>query len=108
MIDRLIHLGFLRLALLSLALVNALIPPLDSLLRQGQPAPGWEVVPAIINPVMAPIFIVVIIFDIVMAKVRAADAPPDEAGYFRFAVRVDVTVIFLTLLFWVPFFNALF
>ncbi len=102
------QLGFLRLGLLTLALVNALIPPLDGLLRQGSAAPGWEIVPTIINPVMAPIFIVVIIFDIVMSKVRAADASADEAGFFRFAVRVDVAFIFLTLLVWVPFFNSLF
>jgi hypothetical protein len=108
LITMLNSLGFLRQALLGLALINALIPLVDSLLRNDNAAPGWAVVPEIVCPVLAPIFVVVIFFDIVMSKVRAADAEGDDRAFFRRVARIEAIVIGLTLLYWVPFFLSSF
>ena len=104
----LLQLGFLRLALLGLALVNVLIPLTTLLIAGADADDGWFVIPTVICPVMAPIFVVVIFFDIVMSKVRAADAGPEDGGFFRFIVRLETSVIILTLLFWVPYFISRF
>ena len=98
-------LGFLRLALLGLALLNALIPLVDSLLRDDSIASSWAAVPEIVCPVLAPIFVVVIFFDIVMSKVRAADAGGAEREFFRRVARIETIVIGITLLYWIPFFS---
>ncbi len=103
--------GLLRLGLLTLAMISMLVPtiewvvtelhgelPDDSLLALGG---------GLIAPVMAPVLIVLLLLDVIMAKVRAADDPTASGDQYRLISRVDSFLILVMLIFWVPFFYSL-
>ena len=101
-------LGFLRLALLALALLNTLLPLVGILAGIGAGDHGlWNLAVTMITPVMAPLFVVVLLFDYIMSRVRAADAEGERRALYTRIARVELAVILLTLLFWVPFFIEL-
>ena len=56
---------------------------------------------------MAPLLAVVLLFDYIMSRVRAADATGFEHDRFVRIGRIELAVMVLTLLFWVPFFAAM-
>jgi hypothetical protein len=64
----------------------------------------WTVLTTVIAPVLAPLFIVVILFDYIMSRVRAADADGELRGLFVSIGRIELAVIGICLLFWVPYF----
>ena len=104
-------LGFLRLGLFGLAIVSMLIPIIEWLAIQsvGELSEGSMLTlsAGLIAPVMAPMLIVVILLDVIMAKVRASDDPTGSADLYRMISRVDAVVIIVMLFFWVPFFISL-
>lgn|GEM_PF-1053769 len=104
-------LGFLRLGLIGLAIVSMLIPLLEWLVTQatGELPEGalLSLSAGLIAPVMAPMLIVVILLDVIMAKVRAADDPTNSGDSCRKIIRVDTIVIIIMLVYWVPFFVSL-
>ena len=55
-------------------------------------------------PVLAPILVVVILFDYIMSRVRAADADGLLRTRFTRMARIDLLVMVVTLLFWIPYF----
>ena len=107
LITRLASLGFLRQALLGTALFNMTLPILHALLDDGGTRSLWDIFATIIAPVMAVIFPVVILFDYVMSLVRAADAEGEQRAHFAAVGRIELAVIALTLLFWIPYFLIL-
>lgn len=102
-------LGFLRVALLLLALLNILLPLIEILIPLTAGDEGhdfWSIMTGIIAPVMAPLLVVVLLFDYIMTRVRAADAADDDElrrGFIRIA-RIELAMLGLMLLFWVPYF----
>ena len=60
-----------------------------------------------IVPVMAPMLIVIMLLDVIMAKVRAADDQTSSGDLYRMISRVDIILIIVMLAFWVPFFVSL-
>jgi hypothetical protein len=101
------RIGFLRMALLSLALLNILLPIVQILANVAPPNNGhnlWTVLTTVITPVMAPLLIVILFFDYIMSRVRAADAEGAERRIFRTIGRIELLVIGINLLFWVPYF----
>lgn len=104
-------LGFLRLGLIGLAVVSMLIPMIEwaAIQLMGELSEGsiLTLSAGLIAPVMAPMLIVVILLDVIMAKVRAADDPTGPADIYRMIGRVDTVVIMVMLIFWVPFFISL-
>ena len=104
------RIGFLRMALLSLALLNILVTLVAILLAVAPPDSGhnlWSLVTTVVTPVMAPLFVVVLFFDYIMSRVRAADAEGAERAVFTTIGRIELLVIGINLLFWVPYFNWL-
>jgi hypothetical protein len=61
----------------------------------------------LIAPVMAPMLIVVIFLDVIMAKVRAADDPAQSGDRYRMISRVQSLLILIMLIFWIPLFISL-
>ncbi len=103
---RLVDLGLLRQALLGLALVNALLPILHGLGPSAATAERslWDIFATLIAPVMAPLLVVVILFDYVMSRVRAADAAGDEQARYAAIARLELAAIAFSLIFWGPYF----
>ena len=99
--------GFLRLGLYALALLNVLLSIITLAMDSGAAAaepPLWTIITLNVTPVMAPLFVVVIFFDYVMSRVRAADSQGDERALYVRIGRVELAVIGITLLYWIPFF----
>ena len=97
----------MRQVLLGLALLNALLPiayVLGFAVADSAERSLREVIATLIAPVMAPLFAVVILFDYIMSRVRAADADGEERARFAAIARIELAVIAITLLFWVPYF----
>lgn len=100
-------LGFLRTALLISALLN-IVPPLIEMLVPLTGADDehhlWSVLTSVIAPVIAPLLVVVILFDYIMTRVRAADADGELRTRFIQIGRIELAMLGLMLLFWVPYF----
>ena len=100
-------LGFLRVALLALALINILLMLIDVLVPVTTVTEGhslWWIVTNLVAPVLAPLLVVVLLFDYIMSRVRAADAEGELRSRFITISRIELSVIALSLLFWVPWF----
>ena len=108
---QLASLGILRIGLISLAFISILIPVLEWIVIQiSGPLPEGSVLGlsgGLIAPVMAPMLVVVILLDVIMAKARASDEPESSGDKLRMVSRLGTIVIFLMLLFWIPFFILL-
>ncbi len=103
-------LGILRLSLLGLTLLNTL--PALLLLFGIISVPADEhslaaILLQMVIPVMAPLFLVVILFDYVMSRVQAADAEGEAALRYAGIARIELAVMLFSLLAWVPFFVSI-
>lgn len=100
-------LGPLRISLFVFTLVNMAISIVDSQLLAAAPTSGqlslWDIIAVYVTPVMAPLFVVVIFFDYVMSRVRAADAEGEVRVRYRAIARIELGFIVLSLLYWIPF-----
>ncbi len=109
---RLASLGFLRLGLFGLVILDLVLPAsyqLASLLTDASlEQAAWAPIPTIVAPVMAPILIVVILFAYIMSRVRAADEPAGaQRTHYLLMGRIELLFIGIMLAYWVPFFVTL-
>ena len=104
-------LGLLRLGLLALVVIDILLPAAWQLVLWFSDSEaeysGWQAIPTLIAPVMAPILFVVLLFDVVMSSVHAADNPGEAGARHRLIRRIELIFIGLLLLYWIPFFLLL-
>ncbi len=100
--------GFLRLSLIALTLLNIGISLLDVLFVGSDPAQDgpsmWAIIAVYVTPVMAPLYAVVLLFDYIMSRVRAADAEGEVSRRYRVIARIELAMIALSLLYWIPYF----
>jgi len=98
-------LGFLRLALIALAIANMLLTLVNLGLATAPASHGlWSLLATVIAPVMAPLLAVVLLFEYIMSRVRAADADGEMRARYTTIGRIELGVMLITLAFWVPFF----
>ena len=97
-------LGFLRLSLLGLALLNIAFRPTPG---TEVVLAGSEVITTLIAPAAAPILLLVILFDALMSKVRAADSAGEDAANFTRIMLIELATAFILVIAWFPFFVAL-
>lgn len=99
------QLGALRLALLAMAALTILLKP-----AAGTPAEyeGWGMMSTLIVPVMAPVIWPVLLLDALMGRVFMVEKHGAERARLRLIVTVNLAAAGLMLLFWVPYYAALF
>ena len=97
-------LGFLRLSLLGLAILNILLRPEPGTAVAHS---GMEIIPTLIAPATAPILLMVILFDALMSKVRASDAQGEEETTFTRIMLVELVMVIILVVAWFPYFIAL-
>lgn len=104
-------LGALRIGLFTIAIVNSLLPLIDSILRRlistDLTDSTWAIFPALVAPVMAPLLLAIIFFDYLMSCVRAADESGDARAHFIAISRIELLLMAVIFIFWLPFFVAL-
>ena len=101
-------LGFLRQALFILVFANMLLPVVEALLIPGADRSLWHIMATMIAPVMAPVLTVVLLIEYVMSLVHSVDAEGEKRAHYRRICRLELGVILLSLVFWIPFFVQLF
>lgn len=105
---QLCSLGFLRLGLIGLSILSMLIPIVEWIVIQliGELADRslLALSARLIAPVMAPTLIIVILLDVILAKVRAAGDSSETGNLYRAVSRIGTIMIIVMMLYWVPFF----
>jgi hypothetical protein len=98
------RIGALRAMLAALTLAVVAFAPF----AQGEVSySGWAMVPTLIVPAISPIVFFVLLLDLLMARVFMGST--DEAGRrrYRTVAWMDVALVVLLVLAWVPFFMTL-
>jgi hypothetical protein len=97
-------LGFLRISLLSLGIFNSLLSP-----EPGTPISheGFAVIPTLVAPAAAPIIIMVILFDVLMSKIRASDSTGEESKKFKTIMWTELVVVAFMIMAWLPYYLAI-
>jgi hypothetical protein len=104
--ESLLHqMGVLRVTLVALVILDILASP-----RPGASAvySGWEMVPTLILPVLAPILLQVLLLDALMGRVMMSSAAGAERSRYRRIVTVDLVFVIVLVLGWMPYFLKLF
>jgi len=98
-------LGFLRVALVVMALLVMLGAP-----KPGTPAvlEGWQLWTTVLTPTLAPILFMVLMLDALMGRVMLGSAQGAERARYRRIVIVNLTVGLALVIWWLPYFIALF
>ena len=97
-------LGFLRLGLLAMAVLNILLRPTPGAAPHYS---GWELITTLVAPAAAPILLMVILFDTLMSKIRASDSQGEERRRFTHIMLAELAVAIILLIAWLPYFIAL-
>ncbi len=97
-------LGFLRLSLLGLAILNIALRPEPG---AAIVLSGPELISTLIVPAAAPIVLLVILFDALMSKVRASDSEGDEEANFTRIMFIELAMAIIMVIAWFPYFIAL-
>jgi hypothetical protein len=97
-------LGFLRISLLMLGVINAFLCP-----QPGTPISldGMEVIPTLVAPAAAPIILMVILFDALMSKIRASDSTGEESKKFKTIMWAELAVVAFMVMAWLPYYLAI-
>lgn len=99
------QMGVLRVVLIALVILDMLAAP-----RPGTAAVygGWELVPTLILPVLAPILLQVLLLDALMGRVMMSSAKGTERERYRRIVTVNLVFSIALVLWWLPYFLNLF
>ena len=97
-------LGFLRLALITLAIINILLRPAPGTIATHE---GLDIFSTLIAPAVAPILLMVLLFDALMSKVRAGDESGEERIKFMRIMLIEIATVIILVIAWFPYFIAL-
>ena len=99
------QLGVLRIVLISISILDMLAAP-----RPGTAAvySGWELVPTLILPVLAPILLQVLLLDALMGRVLMSSSKGAERARYRRIMVVNLVFSVALTLWWLPYFMKLF
>jgi hypothetical protein len=97
--------GVLRVVLVALVILDMLASP-----RPGTAVvySGWELVPTLILPVLAPILLQVLLLDALMGRVMMSSAKGSERARYRRILVVNLLFSLALVLWWLPYFLKLF
>lgn len=68
---------------------------------------GWPVFTTLLLPVFAPIFIMLLWLDSLMAKLWSTQTEGDEQKRYKMILRIDLTLSFIFIIVWFPYFQAI-
>lgn len=100
----LFQLGLLRLLLLSvavLAVAFATAPATPAVYS------GWALVPTVLVPVLVPLVFLMLVFDSIMSAVFMIDKTGAARARYKMAIMLNLTLILLVLIRWLPYYRAL-
>ena len=97
-------LGFLRICLLLLGIIDVFLSPEpgSSVVKEG-----IQTIPTLVAPAAAPIIIMVILFDALMSKIRSSDSQGEESKKYRRIMWTELAVVAFMIIGWLPYFLAI-
>lgn len=98
------QMGVLRVVMVGGAIVDILLAP-----NPGTPVvySGWPLVTTLIVPVLAPIWLQVLLLDALMGKVLMSSSQGMERARYRRIMIVNLVIAAALVLGWMPYFLAL-
>ncbi|MFQ5936278.1 MAG: hypothetical protein ACE5LB_07720 [Acidiferrobacterales bacterium] len=98
------QLGILRLALASAAVFSLFLAPLP-----GTPAVyvGWDFVPTVLAPVLAPLIFLVLLLDTMMSGIFMLDKQSTERRRFQMIMVANLVLAAIVVIRWLPYYLAL-
>ncbi|ABI55747.1 hypothetical protein ACN2MM_02515 [Alkalilimnicola ehrlichii MLHE-1] len=102
--QRLIALGSMRWFLMLCALLCLVLRPEPG---TGIITEGWALVPTLLAPVLAPLVVVVMLLDALMARVFMTDTAGPQRQHYRLAILVNVAIAVVVTLYWLPYYLAI-
>ena len=101
----------MRVGLLIIAVILTLMSGLDWLLFRP-PGSGsgenlWDLSSGMIAPTLAPMVLMLILFDWIMSKFRSSDDEDPAAPRFQRLQRIAGIALLLGLAFWIPYFTVM-
>lgn len=96
--------GLLRMALLTLVLVDMLLRP-----EPGNPAnlEGFGVITDLIAPVLVPILFMLLLLDAIMTGVYMSSMQGEQRVRYRVVLLTNLSLAILFIWYWIPYFKAL-
>lgn len=68
---------------------------------------GWAMMPTLIAPALVPILFFVFPLDMTMSAVYMSGKSAEHKPRYRFIIAMDIVLLLLLILAWLPFFRAL-
>lgn len=68
---------------------------------------GWDMIPTLVFPALVPLFFMVLLLDAIMSAVQLASNPGERRRY-RTVIGIDLGIALLLVLWWWPYFGAVF
>jgi hypothetical protein len=96
--------GVLRGALVASA---AIFAPLALTTGERAARSGWEMVPTLIVPAMAPIIFFVLAFDLMMSSILFGAHEGEKKARYRGIVVTEAIVLVALAAFWIPYFLSI-
>jgi len=68
---------------------------------------GWDIVPTVLLPVIAPLILMLLLLDALMTRVFSSDAEGPARSQLRATMWANLIIAIVLLLRWVPYYAAL-
>lgn len=104
MIRALLDIGPLRLLLLGLALLIMILAPTGQV---EEARAGWDLVPTVLVPALAPMVLMGLLLDALMSRVWMSSAAPDAQPRYRRIMRLNLLACVAILIALYPFLRSL-
>ncbi|BAU46930.1 hypothetical protein SVA_0348 [Sulfurifustis variabilis] len=98
------RLGPLRIALLAAAVLVVVFAPAPGTKAVYH---GWGLARTVLMPVLAPLVVMLLLLDALMARVFLSDAEGEARARLRTVVWINLLVALALVLYWIPYFYAL-
>ena len=92
----------IMLAILALVLIVFATPPTTEVVYHG-----FNMIPSLLMPVLAPIVLAVMLLDALMIRVFLVDKVGEERRNYRLSLYLNLVLVALLILRWYPFFDSL-
>ena len=94
----------MRVVLLSLAVLSLIFKA-----KTGTPVSydGWPMIETVFIPVMAPLIIMVLLLDTLIATIWFTQTTGDEKNRYKLILGCNLVTVIIMLSLWIPFFIAL-
>lgn len=96
--------GLLRLFLFATSIVCIVFAPTPGTKVSYQ---GWDIVPTLLLPTLAPLIFLIILLDMLMTRVFMVDAQNHSRSRYKQVFTTEAIFALIMLIFWVPFFRAI-